>query len=295
MLIPFVNHAAIGYDAPLPAEVLAEVAKLGVAGDVFVHLPPQTRTDKGLAHVKPLLQRVGCRVGPFLPSEAEVASSFLDAGARFVAFDVHAAAGEAGVEAVAEALASLPRQRLLVWVHEDVTPPAGTDGAAAADGAGALPHAVLSDAVAAAVTALRDLVAGVVVVTPANVEIHSDYHKALRGAAGPRTLVAVRPLAPSFRASELGRLHKHDVGVVYPACVAMGADEIAAADGTAPTPRLDVGACLAACARSDRPDGLFTTVVSDECGKTLGLVYSNGESVAESIRCGRGVYYSRSR
>jgi phosphoribosyl-AMP cyclohydrolase len=59
--------------------------------------------------------------------------------------------------------------------------------------------------------------------------------------------------------------------------------------------RLDLGQCLAACARSDRPDGLFTTVVADECGRALGLVYSSGESVAEAVRCGRGVYYSRSR
>lgn len=35
--------------------------------------------------------------------------------------------------------------------------------------------------------------------------------------------------------------------------------------------------------------------VSDECGKTLGLVYSSKDSIVEAVRCGRGVYYSRSR
>jgi phosphoribosyl-ATP pyrophosphohydrolase/phosphoribosyl-AMP cyclohydrolase/histidinol dehydrogenase len=35
--------------------------------------------------------------------------------------------------------------------------------------------------------------------------------------------------------------------------------------------------------------------VSDEHGKTLGLVYSSGDSILEAIRSGRGVYYSRSR
>ena len=48
-------------------------------------------------------------------------------------------------------------------------------------------------------------------------------------------------------------------------------------------------------AKSDRPDGLYTTLVTDERGIALGLVYSNEESVAESIRCGRGVYHSRKR
>ncbi|KAK2466274.1 hypothetical protein APHAL10511_001916 [Amanita phalloides] len=44
---------------------------------------------------------------------------------------------------------------------------------------------------------------------------------------------------------------------------------------------------------SDRPDGLFPTVVSSETGHTLGLVYSSRESVAESITTGNGVYQSR--
>ena len=46
---------------------------------------------------------------------------------------------------------------------------------------------------------------------------------------------------------------------------------------------------------SDRPDGLFPTVVTDERGTCLGLVYSNQESIAKALQMGRGVYYSRSR
>ncbi|KAI9805837.1 MAG: imidazoleglycerol-phosphate dehydratase [Sarcosagium campestre] len=46
---------------------------------------------------------------------------------------------------------------------------------------------------------------------------------------------------------------------------------------------------------SDRPDGLFTTLVVDERGVALGLVYSNRESLKESLRTGRGVYHSRKR
>ena len=60
-------------------------------------------------------------------------------------------------------------------------------------------------------------------------------------------------------------------------------------------PPLNAGLALVACLRTDRPDGLFTTVVCDECGVALGLVYSSAESVLESLRTGRGVYYSRSR
>ncbi len=50
-----------------------------------------------------------------------------------------------------------------------------------------------------------------------------------------------------------------------------------------------------ACARTDRPDGLYSTVVTDENGVALGLVYSSADSIAAAITSGRGVYYSRSR
>ena len=56
-----------------------------------------------------------------------------------------------------------------------------------------------------------------------------------------------------------------------------------------------VAPLLLAQSKSDRPDGLFTTLVTDERGVALGLVYSNEESVSESLRSGRGVYHSRKR
>ncbi|KAK3073990.1 trifunctional histidinol dehydrogenase [Teratosphaeriaceae sp. CCFEE 6253] len=56
-----------------------------------------------------------------------------------------------------------------------------------------------------------------------------------------------------------------------------------------------VASLLLAQTKSDRADGLFTTLVVDEQGVALGLVYSNEESVAESLRSGRGVYWSRKR
>ncbi|KAK4989605.1 trifunctional histidinol dehydrogenase [Elasticomyces elasticus] len=48
-------------------------------------------------------------------------------------------------------------------------------------------------------------------------------------------------------------------------------------------------------AKSDRADGLLSTLVTDERGVALGLVYSSAESVSESFRTGRGVYQSRKR
>ncbi|KAL0576916.1 trifunctional histidinol dehydrogenase [Marasmius crinis-equi] len=44
---------------------------------------------------------------------------------------------------------------------------------------------------------------------------------------------------------------------------------------------------------SDRPDGLFPTIVSTQTGHSLGLVYSSVESIRETILTGKGVYQSR--
>eukprot|EP00029_Vermamoeba_vermiformis_P007657 TRINITY_DN3373_c0_g1_i1.p1 TRINITY_DN3373_c0_g1~~TRINITY_DN3373_c0_g1_i1.p1 ORF type:complete len:1492 (+),score=442.42 TRINITY_DN3373_c0_g1_i1:647-4477(+) len=58
---------------------------------------------------------------------------------------------------------------------------------------------------------------------------------------------------------------------------------------------MDLGEAIAAPLVSDRPDGLFPTVVVDERGTALGLVYSSKESIKESVKTLRGVYHSRKR
>ena len=66
-------------------------------------------------------------------------------------------------------------------------------------------------------------------------------------------------------------------------------------DPSKQTNALSVAKLFMANATSDRSDGLFTTLVTDERGVALGLVYSSEESVAESLKTGRGVYQSRKR
>lgn len=58
---------------------------------------------------------------------------------------------------------------------------------------------------------------------------------------------------------------------------------------------MSAASLLMASARTDRKDGLYTTVVTDEQGVALGLVYSSAASVVESFRTGQGVYFSRER
>jgi phosphoribosyl-AMP cyclohydrolase / phosphoribosyl-ATP pyrophosphohydrolase len=61
------------------------------------------------------------------------------------------------------------------------------------------------------------------------------------------------------------------------------------------TGRLGLGEAFAAPLVSDRPDGLWATVVADEDGAVLGLTWSDLESLDEAIRTGTGIYRSRTR
>jgi phosphoribosyl-ATP pyrophosphohydrolase len=61
------------------------------------------------------------------------------------------------------------------------------------------------------------------------------------------------------------------------------------------TGRLDLADAIMAPLVTDRPDGLWPTIVVDERGVCLGLVYSSRDSIREAVRRRMGVYQSRSR
>ena len=59
--------------------------------------------------------------------------------------------------------------------------------------------------------------------------------------------------------------------------------------------QLTLAASIAALMRSDRPDGLWPTVVVDQSGTALGLVYSSPESLGRALEERQGIYHSRRR
>lgn len=61
------------------------------------------------------------------------------------------------------------------------------------------------------------------------------------------------------------------------------------------TGRLDLGDAIMAPMITDRPDGLYPTVVVDERGYCLGLVYSSKESIRAAVARRMGIYQSRTR
>jgi phosphoribosyl-ATP pyrophosphohydrolase/phosphoribosyl-AMP cyclohydrolase/histidinol dehydrogenase len=66
--------------------------------------------------------------------------------------------------------------------------------------------------------------------------------------------------------------------------------------GAAPDNGVSLASLFVSALRTDRADGLFTTVVSSSSPSVpLGLVYSSKESLAHSLATGQATYYSRSR
>lgn len=61
------------------------------------------------------------------------------------------------------------------------------------------------------------------------------------------------------------------------------------------TGRFDLADATAALLTSNRPDGLWPTVVVDELGVALGLAYSDNESLKAALERGVGAYHSRKR
>jgi phosphoribosyl-ATP pyrophosphohydrolase len=102
---------------------------------------------------------------------------------------------------------------------------------------------------------------------------------------------------------------KRIVDAAHPARVTIAggittADEVAALDRMGAdaqigmalyTGKLELATALAAPLHSDRPDGLWPTVVTDEQGVALGLAYSDSESLQQAVNQRRGIYRSRSR
>jgi len=241
---------------------LAVAERFAVAGELAViDLDAALGRGSNADVVGELVRRYPCRVGGGIRS-ADAALEWLDRGARRVIL---------GTAARPDVLSRLPRERVM----------------AAVDG-----------------------VAGELVV------------EGWRRRTGASVLDRILELAPyvggflvTFVERE-GRLGGIDLGAVEAVAAAAGDVPVTAAGGiTTPgevaaldrvgadaqvgmalyTGRLHLADAVAAPLVSDRPDGLWPTVVCDERGVALGLAWSSPESLREAVERRAGVYRSRSR
>ncbi|MEO1277698.1 MAG: phosphoribosyl-ATP diphosphatase [Planctomycetota bacterium] len=211
--------------------------------------------------IEELLAIAPCRVGGGI-RDVETARRWLDAGARKVIL---------GTAARPEILRELPRDRVIAALD-------GVDGRVVVEGW----QAETGDLVEDRIDELRQYVGGFLITF---VEIEGrmtglpiERVRALAARCGDARLT----VAGGVRSADDVR-EADEVGADAQVGMSLYTGAMGLADG------------FCAPLRSDRDDGLWPTIVSDERGTALGLVYSSLESVRAAIDAGTGVYYSRSR
>ncbi len=269
---------AIDAGDPLP---VAE--RFALAGEIAViDLDAAMRRGSNAHLVERLVARFECRVGGGI-RDVETAIRWLDRGAAKVIL---------GTMAVPELLAKLPKERVIAALdarHGEVV----VEGWKQGTGRRLLER----------IAELRELVSGFLVtfveregrMAGTDLELARQVVEAAR----PARVTIAGGVTTAEEIRELDRI---------------GAD--AQVGMALYTGKLHLADAIAAPLRSDRPDGLWPTVVCDEAGRAFGLVpskgayrcgtapdshrtspaiYSNAESLRAAVDERRGVYWSRSR
>ncbi len=257
--VQLIGGEALALAAGDPAPIADRFGRVGEIAVIDLDAALGTGTNASL--IEPLCARHDVRVGGGI-RDAEAARRWLDAGARRIIL---------GTAAKPELLKTLPKDRLIAALdarNGEIVTHGWTQGT------GVRIEDRIGD--------LAPLVSGFLITF---VE--------LEGRLGGTAMDRVEPLV---RAAGAARI-TFAGGVTT-------ADEIAALDRLGAdaqvgmalyTGRLPLAEAFAAPLTSDRPDGLWPTVVVDGHGRALGLCWSNAESLAIAIETGRGVYWSRRR
>ena len=236
--------------------------KFGRVGEIaIVDLDAALGTGNNTELIKELLPLAQCRVGGGIRS-IEAAIEWLDAGATKVVL---------GTAATPEVLSALPPERTVVALDSfdgEVVTHGWTKGT--------------GQRVEDKLVELRELTSGFLLtfveregrMTGTDPEILQRYLEA----AGHARVTFAGGIAS---AEEIGAIHK--LGADAQVGMALYKDEITLAES------------VAACLRSDRDDGLWPTTVTNRRGQSLGLAYSNLESLDRTIETGDVHYWSRSR
>ncbi len=250
------EHALSAGDPRPLAEKFGRIGEIAVV-DLDAALGTGNNTDL----IKELLPLAHCRVGGGIRT-VEAAIEWLDAGASKVVL---------GTAATPEVLSALPPERTVVALDS-------FDGEVVTHGWTKGTGARVEDRL----EELRELTSGFLLT-------FVEREGRMTG-TDPETLRRYLDAAGDARvtfaggitgADEIGRIHS------------MGAD--AQVGMALYKNEFTLGEAVAATLRTDREDGLWPTIVTNERGQSLGLAYSNQASLSTSIETGNVHYWSRSR
>src|SRR5216110_1630633 len=241
---------------------IARLEEFSVAGDVaVVDLDAAFGRGSNAELIRDLVRRAPCRVGGGI-RDLDNARRWLDAGAMQVMI---------GTAATPEFCAALPRERVIAAVDAE-------RGEVVVDGW----RTKTGVPVVERVRALAPVVGGFLFTQVEKEGAMGGFDRAaveaVVGAAGGARVTAAGGITTATDIAELDR---------------MGADsQVGMALYTG---NLALGEAIAAPLTKPLPGDVWPTVVCDEAGRTLGLVWSTRESLARAVAERRGIYWSRSR
>jgi len=257
--VQLIGGETLEIDAGDPRPIAEKFARVGEIA--VIDLDAAMGTGSNRETIVELVRTHRCRVGGGI-RDVDTAIGWLDAGASKIIL---------GTAAKPEILGELPRDRVIAALD-------ARDGEVVVEGWKTGTGARIEDRI----DELKDLVGGFLITFVER-----------EGRMGGLPEDRVRELverAGDARVTVAG-------GVRTPGDVAMA--DAAGADAQVGmalySGAFDLAEGFCAPLTSDRPDGLWPTVVADERGTALGLAYSNLESVRRAIETGTGVYWSRSR
>ncbi len=241
---------------------MARLEEFAVAGEVaVVDLDAALGNGSNASLIRAMVRRAPCRVGGGI-RDLDAARGWLDAGAARIMI---------GTAASPEFCGALPRERVIAAVDAE-RGHVVVEGWRTATGAPVLDR----------IRDLAPLVGGFLFTQVEHEGAMSGFDfpavaDAVR-AAGQARLTAAGGITTATEIAELDRI---------------GAD--AQVGMALYTGRLSLGEAVAAPLAKPLDGDVWPTVVCDEWGHTLGLVWSTRESLARAIAERRGVYWSRSR
>jgi phosphoribosyl-ATP pyrophosphohydrolase len=236
--------------------------RFGLAGEIaVVDLDGALRRGSNADLIRELLRIAPCRVGGGI-RDVPTAIHWLDAGAAKIVL---------GTAATPEVLCQLPADRVIAALDAD-------HGEVVVDGW----QRGTGESILDRMRRLKGLVGGFLVTFVEREGrmggTNMDLVPTLVEAAGSARLTIAGGITTPAEIAALDRL-----GVDAQVGMALY------------TGAMDLADAVIAPLTSDRDDGLWPTVVTDELGTALGLAYSSRDSLGRAIAEGRGIYHSRKR
>jgi phosphoribosyl-ATP pyrophosphohydrolase len=241
---------------------LARLDELAVVGEVaVVDLDAALGRGDNRLLIRRMVRRAPCRVGGGI-RDLQSAREWLDAGAARIVL---------GTAATPEICGRLPAERVIAAVDSE-------RGSVVVEGW----QSATGESPLAKIEQLRGHVGGFLLTQVEHEGCMGGFDQALvekaLAAASGRRLTAAGGITSGEEIRDLARL-----GVESQIGMALYSG------------RLTLGRGFAALLERGLDDRLWPTVVCDELGSTLGLVWSTRESVAAAVEERRGIYWSRSR